>query len=142
MSAPVDEVTIRCSRIAALSSVTAPNFSSLLVMWLVGNEMNIFTLMFVGQYAYSVLSNIFSMNAYFTPHVPDANATDLTADDKARIHSAISTTKQKFMLWSLVSLAILAWKFNAMGLLPTSPWDWLTLTPPPPAILVLGAHSS
>lgn len=96
---------------------------TLLMMFLVGNDVGIFSIMFVGMAVIGPLQSIFSVNKNFAEL-----ATESEQDPQMR--SAVLQSKAIFVGCCAVALVVALVKLNWMGLLPVNAVDWMSSTPP------------
>lgn len=82
---------------------------NLLVLWMAGNTISLFPIMMVGMMFVRPVQTLFSYKDVF----------DRLRGDQAVLQKVV------FILANLVGIALAVYKFNSMGLLPTSQSDWL-----------------
>lgn len=93
------------------------------MMWMVGNEVSIFSIMFVGMAVVNPLQSILSAGKLFA---------DFEEDSKAdrQIRSAVNQARWIYIGCCLVAFLVALVKLNWMELLPVSSMDWMDNTPP------------
>ena len=86
------------------------------MFWMTGNSLSIFTIMFTVSYAMKPFSAIFAVNTAFEPFEK----------------KGISLTLQKlaYCVCNCATIAMAAYKFGNMGILPVLPADWSGLLNP------------
>lgn len=92
---------------------------TLLMLWMCGNDIGIFSIMMTGNAIYSPISQLLNAGAQF---VPFANDDDIKED--------VLRAKLIYMALCFVSVLVGLAKLHFMGLLPTAAADWLDHTPP------------
>eukprot|EP00730_Choanoeca_flexa_P012597 TRINITY_DN4433_c0_g1_i1.p1 TRINITY_DN4433_c0_g1~~TRINITY_DN4433_c0_g1_i1.p1 ORF type:complete len:172 (+),score=6.53 TRINITY_DN4433_c0_g1_i1:77-592(+) len=85
---------------------------SLFMMWMMGNNLSIWTFGFLGYLMYNPIRALFNVNNEFKRFQDGPS-------DNYLLHKA------SYMLVTLVYLALGAWKCSGMGLIPSSQADWL-----------------
>ncbi|KPA83190.1 putative mitochondrial hypothetical protein [Leptomonas pyrrhocoris] len=93
------------------------------MMWMVGNDVSIFSIMFVGMAVVNPLQSIFSAGKTFEDFEEDAKA-------DRQIRSAVNQSKWIYIGCCLVAFLVALVKLNWMELLPVSSMDWMDNTPP------------
>lgn len=93
------------------------------MMWMVGNEVSIFSIMFVGMAVVNPLQSIFGAGKMFADFEEDAK-TD------RQIRSAVNQARWIYIGCCLVAFLVALVKLNWMELLPVSAMDWMDNTPP------------
>ncbi|KAG8348942.1 putative Protein of unknown function (DUF1077) [Trypanosoma vivax] len=96
---------------------------TLFMMWMVGNEVSIFSIMFVGMAVTNPLQSVFGTHRMFEEFEEDA------CKDPA-MRSAVKQSKLIYVACCLAALAVAVVKLSWMGLLPVNAMDWLDNTPP------------
>ncbi|ESL10812.1 hypothetical protein TRSC58_01448 [Trypanosoma rangeli SC58] len=96
---------------------------TLFLLWMVGNDVGIFTIMFVGMAVVNPLQSIVGTNNVF-------KAFEEEAEKDANVRSALSQSKLMYIASCLVAFAVALVKLNWMGLMPVNAMDWLDSTPP------------
>ncbi|EAN98380.1 hypothetical protein C3747_41g1320c [Trypanosoma cruzi] len=96
---------------------------TLFLMWMVGNDVGIFTIMFVGMAVVNPLQSIFGTNDVFKEFEEEAKG-------DANIRSALSHSKLMYIASCLLAFAVALVKLSWMGLMPVNAMDWLDSTPP------------
>ncbi|GET90763.1 hypothetical protein, conserved [Leishmania tarentolae] len=93
------------------------------MMWMVGNEVSIFSIMFVGMAVVNPLQSILGAGKLFA---------DFEEDTKAdrQIRSAVNQARWIYMGCCLIAFLVALVKLNWMELLPVSSMDWMDNTPP------------
>mmetsp|Transcript_19822 Transcript_19822/g.62946 ORF Transcript_19822/g.62946 Transcript_19822/m.62946 type:complete len:167 (-) Transcript_19822:62-562(-) len=90
--------------------------TTMLMMWLSGSSLNIFTIMIVlGMGVWTPLRSLLSVGAAFS-----------ALDGKG---ISLAQFKARYLLLNLAVLGIGLWKCNSIGLLPVKSSDWITLIP-------------
>lgn len=90
-----------------------------LMMWMSGNELNLFSIMITGNAVSSPISMLMNTNATFKVFETDATLT-----------GEIWRAKAVYFLMCLVCLAAGLLKLSWLGLVPTAAADWQDHTPP------------
>lgn len=93
------------------------------MMWMVGNDVSIFSIMFVGMAVVNPLQSIFGAGKVFADFDEDAKA-------DREIRSAVNQSKWLYIGCCLVAFLVALVKLNWMELLPVSSMDWMDNTPP------------
>ncbi|CCW68053.1 unnamed protein product [Phytomonas sp. Hart1] len=96
---------------------------NLFMMWVVGNEVSIFSIMFVGMAVINPLQSIFNAGKNFTDFEDDALVDH-------QIRTSVNQSKWIFIGCSFLCLLVALVKLSWMELLPVSVMDWLPNTPP------------
>ncbi|XP_004344430.1 ER membrane DUF1077 domain-containing protein [Capsaspora owczarzaki ATCC 30864] len=87
------------------------------MMWMAGNSIHIFSIMITVMMLITPVKAIFSTGTTFAK---------LTEDGK----SQLLQQKLVFILANCLSIGMAMYKFSVLGLLPTSPSDWLSFLDP------------
>ncbi|KPI83550.1 hypothetical protein ABL78_7407 [Leptomonas seymouri] len=93
------------------------------MMWMVGNDVSIFSIMFVGMAVVNPLQSIFNASEVFAGFEEDAKA-------DRQIRSAVNLSKWIYIGCCLIAFLVALVKLNWMELLPVSAMDWMDNTPP------------
>nr|CCC90969.1 hypothetical protein, unlikely [Trypanosoma congolense IL3000] len=93
------------------------------MMWMVGNDVSIFSIMFVGMAVISPLQTILGTNKAFDDFKEEA-------DKDPGIRSAVTHSKLIFVGCCIASFTVALVKLHWMGLMPVNTIDWLDKTPP------------
>lgn len=93
------------------------------MMYMVGNEVSIFSIMFVGMAVINPITSIFNAGKMFEPFEEDAAA-------DRQIRSAVNQSKWIFIGCCLVAFMVALVKINWMGMLPVNSMDWMITQPP------------
>ena len=121
-SAAQDEVqhTRKLKRIQSLqlSPVTQLPMT-LFMLWMVGNEIQIFSIMFVGMSLMNPLQSLFKTGQVFSMF-----------DGDASVSKDIALGKVIYAACCLVAFGVALVKLSWMGLLPVSAMDWIDNKPP------------
>ncbi|KEG12413.1 ER membrane DUF1077 domain-containing protein [Trypanosoma grayi] len=96
---------------------------TLFMMWMVGNEVSIFSIMFVGMAVVNPLQSILGTGNVF-------NEFSEEAEKDTTIRSAVNQSKLVYIGASLLAFAVALVKLSWMGLMPVNAMDWLDSTPP------------
>lgn len=85
-------------------------------LWMfVGNQLAFFSIMFLFAFGMGPINNLLAMEKVFSPlSVPGAR---------------LLTAKAMYVGLNLVGLGVVLWKVRAMGLLPLTSADWVSLLP-------------
>ncbi|AIO00389.1 hypothetical protein LPMP_301630 [Leishmania panamensis] len=122
-----DEEITRYRVMARLSDIRTQPLKQLpmtaFMMWMVGNEVSIFSIMFVGMAVVNPLQSIFGVGKMFADFEEDAK-TD------RQIRSAVNQARWIFIGCCLIAFFVALVKLNWMELLPVSSMDWMDNTPP------------
>lgn len=94
------------------------------MMWMVGNDVSIFSIMFVGMAVINPLQSILSAGKNFADFEEDAEA-------DAQIRTTVNQSKWIYIACCLAAFLVALVKLNWMGLLPVSAMDWMANTPTP-----------
>ena len=100
---------------AAISPISSV-FMYIIMFWMMGNSLNIYTLVMIGSTGINQIKSIMSVNSkfkVFEEHIP----------------SQIGFYKLVYLLVSLAILLFIAYKLFGLGLLPLSPADYVELLP-------------
>jgi hypothetical protein len=90
-------------------------FMTAFMMWMAGSGVNIFTMMFVMYAMINPLKAIFGTNAVF--------------EKFAGAKGSLLQPKLLYIAMNLASLGVAVYKCASLGLLPTTPSDWIALLP-------------
>lgn len=93
------------------------------MMWMVGNDVSIFSIMFVGMAVVNPLQAMFGASKVFVDFEEDAAA-------DRQIRSAVNQSKLIYIGCCIVAFFVALVKLNWMGLMPVSSMDWMDNTPP------------
>jgi ER membrane protein complex subunit 4 len=93
------------------------------MMWMVGNDVSIFSIMFVGMAVVNPLQAIFGASKVFEDFEEDAKV-------DRQIRSAVNQSKWIYIGCCIVAFLVALVKLNWMELLPVSAMDWMDNTPP------------
>lgn len=96
---------------------------TLFMMYMVGNDVSIFSIMFVGMAVMNPLQGILRASKEFTDFEEDAQA-------DSHIASAVNQSKWIYIGCCLVAFLVALVKVSWMGLLPVSAMDWMSTVPP------------
>ncbi|CCW61647.1 unnamed protein product [Phytomonas sp. EM1] len=96
---------------------------NLFMMWIVGNEVSIFSIMFVGMAVINPLQSIFNAGKNFTEFEEDGKV-------DRQVLASIKQAKWIFIGCSLLCFLVGLIKLSWMELLPVNMMDWLPTTPP------------
>ncbi|KAK7201044.1 hypothetical protein NESM_000164400 [Novymonas esmeraldas] len=102
------------------------------MMWMVGNDVSIFSIMFVGMAVVNPLQAIFGAGKMFAEFEESANA-------DRQIRSAVNQARWIYIGCCLIAFLVALVKLNWMELLPVSSMDWMDNTPPTYQELSAGA---
>ncbi|KAG5498666.1 hypothetical protein JKF63_02952 [Porcisia hertigi] len=122
-----DEEITRYNIIARLNDIRLQPLKQLpmtaFMMWMVGNEVSIFSIMFVGMAVVSPVQSIFGSGKVFVDFEEDAKA-------DRQIRSAVNQARWIYIGCCLIAFLVALVKLNWMELLPVSSMDWMDNTPP------------
>lgn len=93
------------------------------LMWMVGNSISIFTIMFVGNAVISPLQQIMNTSTIFEEFEEDAKR------DK-QIKSSLSQSKLIYIACCLAAFCVALLKLSWMDMLPIASMDWMNHAPP------------
>ncbi|KAH9579983.1 TMEM85/ER membrane protein complex subunit 4 [Trypanosoma melophagium] len=93
------------------------------MMWMVGNEVSIFSIMFVGMAVVNPLQSIMGCAGVFAEFADDVQ-------QDAGIRSAVAHSKLIYIGCCLIAFTVALVKLSWMGLMPVNAMDWLDTTPP------------
>jgi len=91
---------------------------NLFIMWMTGNEIQIFSIMVTGMAVYSPFQALAATNATFKPFASDPE-----------LRSDVWRCKLVYVVMCFVALGVGLWKLQNMGLLPTGAADWVDHSP-------------
>ncbi len=91
----------------------------LFMLWMAGNDIQMFSIMITGNAIYSPISQIFKTNEVFAAFQGDEE-----------VREELWKSKLIYIAMCLVALCVGLAKLHYMGLLPTAAVDWLDHTPP------------
>eukprot|EP00755_Sulcionema_specki_P038748 Sspe_Gene.111470::Locus_93557_Transcript_1_1_Confidence_1.000_Length_499::g.111470::m.111470 len=114
---------------------TAPKnhiFMHLFLLWMVGNDINIFTIMFTGQVIYSSVSAILGVSHAFE-QIIDSSERD------GELRDEVFNAQITYLGFQLATLAIGLYKCYNLGLVPTNAVDWVDHRVRHPAEFAFGA---
>ncbi|EPY35168.1 hypothetical protein STCU_01216 [Strigomonas culicis] len=97
---------------------------TLLMMWMVGNDVSIFSIIFVGMAVVNPLQAIAGVNKEFVAFEEDA-------EKDAQVASAVKLGKLVYIACCLAAFFVALIKLNWMELLPVLSMDWMSGVPPP-----------
>jgi len=89
--------------------------TGLMMYFMIGNRLNLWSIFFLVQMGTPTFGRLLGVNAAFAPHAQPG--VDLTA------------AKAIYVLINFVGVALFFWKLRAMGLLPITSSDWISLLP-------------
>merc|ERR1712087_211203 len=95
------------------------------MLWMSGNGVHIFSIMITFYAIYNPIKSAFGVNSVFAKF-SDANMNQV---DKA----TLLTSKVTFVALNMVAMSGALYKMSLMGLLPTTPADWVAFLDVPPA---------
>ncbi|KAG5473151.1 hypothetical protein CUR178_03069 [Leishmania enriettii] len=93
------------------------------MMWMVGNDVSIFSIMFVGMAVVNPLQSILGAGKMFADFEEDAK-TD------RQVRSAVNQARWIYIGCCLIAFLVALVKLNWMELLPVNSMDWMDHTPP------------
>lgn len=93
------------------------------MMWMVGNDVSIFSIMFVGMAVVNPLQSILNVGKHFTDFEEDAEA-------DREVRTAVNQSKWIYIGCCLVAFLVALVKLSWMDLLPVNAMDWMVNTPP------------
>lgn len=96
---------------------------TIFMMWMVGNDVSIFSIMFVGMAVINPLQSAFAVNSAFSDFEEDANS------DRV-IRASVNQSKWIYIGCSIAAFCVAMVKLTWMGLLPVNSMDWMSSTPP------------
>lgn len=99
--------------LSSISSAPGKNlFMNAFMLWMVGSQINMFSIMITGMTCFTAFKTIFSVNQAF---------------EKMGDEGDLLMHKLKYVGLSSVGVAMAGWKLNSMGLLPIKSSDWMSL---------------
>ncbi|CAD2218145.1 hypothetical protein AGDE_02611 [Angomonas deanei] len=127
VSAPTEEEITRQRVNYQINSLRLQPVSSLpmnlFLMWMVGNDVSMFSIMFVGMAVVNPISSILSVNKTFAGFEEEA------AKDK-QIMSSLKLGKLIYVGCCIVGFLVALLKLTWMGLVPILSMDWMSTTVP------------
>ncbi|AAZ11822.1 Protein of unknown function (DUF1077), putative [Trypanosoma equiperdum] len=106
-------------RMQPLSSLPMTIF----MMWMVGNDVSIFSIVFVGMAVTNPLQSMLGAAKVFEEFNEEA-------EKDPHVRSAVGHSKLIYIACCFAALAVALIKLNWMGLMPVNAMDWLDSTPP------------
>lgn len=95
-----------------------------LMLWMSGSGVHIFSIMITGYAVYNPLKSAFTVNSAFA-RFADAK---MGAAERASLLSSKAT----FVAMNMLAMSGAMYKMSMMGLLPTTPSDWVSFLEVPP----------
>eukprot|EP01013_Petalomonas_cantuscygni_P018366 TRINITY_DN35792_c0_g1_i1.p1 TRINITY_DN35792_c0_g1~~TRINITY_DN35792_c0_g1_i1.p1 ORF type:complete len:150 (-),score=13.64 TRINITY_DN35792_c0_g1_i1:160-609(-) len=140
--ADVQRIIGRVSQVAV--SPRSSIFMTMFVFWMIGSDIGIFQIMFLGQSLYSSVTTLLNCSSVFNSIISPTTlaASPLAPEARTQLQMCLLQGKIWYTFWALLALAIPVYKMSAMGLIPISAWDWVDLSAPPAAVSVLGGSFS
>lgn len=126
----------------AIAEMTALRFQpakslpmTILFLWLSGNEISIFTIMFVGMAFINPITSLIKTSETF------AKFNELAKRDKY-ISSCLSQSKMIYAGLCMLAFGVALMKLQLMSLLPVCKMDWMSSSPAVPAERSFGVFLS
>merc|ERR1712228_300924 len=122
----VDQTQLKIKKAKELAWQPAKSFMMTgFMLWMSGNGVHIFSIMITFYAIYNPIKSAFGVNSVFAKFTD----TNMTAIDK----TSLLTSKATFVLLNMVAMSGALYKMSLMGLLPTTPADWVAFLDLPPA---------
>lgn len=123
----VDQTQLKLKKAKELQWQPAKSFMMTgFMLWMSGNGVHIFSIMITFYAIYNPIKSALGVNGVFA-RFDDPKMTPIE-------RTSLLTSKGIFVLMNIVAMSGALYKMSLMGLLPTTPADWVSFLAVPPAM--------